>query len=284
MPGIKLVIPYSFTDKKLPVLRVDDALPGAGALLLYDATHAAGRWGGGARNGLSIPNVAAEQARALTGSDLTGSLEMGSTGPMTVARTGKGGLHAAPSAVAPLPAGNFVQVVPPAALAAYLIENPGHSYYFSQWTRGARQTPRQSGVPAFTAAFAKGGNSFLLDLYRNGDTQGTYPNGNLGADVFLGAQTNNMAEGEPARQDIAVAGWFGPVPAAASEVLTYPFMLGRTGPAHSQEVQPEVILYRVYLEDLTVSGRSYAQASEADDTVFRREVLTSGGRYSGDSY
>lgn len=282
MSGIKLVIPHSFTDKKLPVLRADDVLPAAGALLLYDATHAVGSWGAGARAGLDVPNVAAEQAKALTGSALTGILDWATAGDMTVARTAKGGLYANPSTTAPLPQGNYVNLTVPDALAAYLQKNPNHSYYLSQWTLAARKATPGSGAPPFTAAFAKSSGSYLLDLTRSNGL-GSYPTATYGAN-FLGGQPGTVYEqGKTYLHSLGVSGWNGDLP-APGEVKAHPFILGRVGPVQSAHEQPAVILYRVYLEDLTVSGRTYAQASDADNAAYNREVLTAGGRYHGDSY
>ena len=42
-------------------------------------------------------------------------------------------------------------------------------------------------------------------------------------------------------------------------------------------------LYRFYLEDLTVSGRTYAEVDAMDNALYTQEVLTPGGRYYGDT-
>lgn len=44
------------------------------------------------------------------------------------------------------------------------------------------------------------------------------------------------------------------------------------------------IFYRSYLEDLTVSGRTFQQVSAIDSAMYNREVLSAGGRYYGDTF
>lgn len=44
------------------------------------------------------------------------------------------------------------------------------------------------------------------------------------------------------------------------------------------------IFYRAYIEDLTVSGRTYAEVDAIDYALYTKEVLTPGGRYYGDTY
>lgn len=44
------------------------------------------------------------------------------------------------------------------------------------------------------------------------------------------------------------------------------------------------IFRRLYLEDLTVSGRTYDQVAAIDQALYTKEVLTAGGRYYGDTY
>ena len=48
--------------------------------------------------------------------------------------------------------------------------------------------------------------------------------------------------------------------------------------------KPSRAVYRMYIEDLTVSGRTYAQVDAIDYAQFTKDVLTVGGRYYGDTY
>ena len=44
------------------------------------------------------------------------------------------------------------------------------------------------------------------------------------------------------------------------------------------------ILYRTYVEDLSVSGRTYAEVDALDYALYEKHVLTADGRYYGDTY
>lgn len=47
--------------------------------------------------------------------------------------------------------------------------------------------------------------------------------------------------------------------------------------------QNSVILYRAYIEDLTVSGRTYAEVDALDYALYQA-AFAAGGRYFGDTY
>lgn len=44
------------------------------------------------------------------------------------------------------------------------------------------------------------------------------------------------------------------------------------------------LFYRAYIEDLTVSGRSYAAVDALDYAEYTKQVTTAGGRYYADTY
>lgn len=280
MSGIRLTIPMKFT-KARPVLRADTILPAAGALLLYDAAHGAGAWPSGKANGMVLPNIAADQASKLTGSPLNGVLEYAGAN-MALSRTPKGGLHVAPDSVAPLPAGNYARFNVPAALAEYIHNNLSHSYYLSQWTRATRISPG-GGVPTFTGTIHQGSAAYLGSMWRNSNLD-TYPRQDVGNEQLLGRRTEPVTLGQPNLGNIAVSKWTGTAPETPAQIYTLPFMLGMTGAIRSANSQPALIVYRCYLEDLTVSGRSYTEADAADAEAYTREVRTAGGRYYGDTY
>lgn len=60
---------------------------------------------------------------------------------------------------------------------------------------------------------------------------------------------------------------------------------GFDGPWGGQYVNksPSVIVYRIYVEDLTLSGRTYAQVKAIDDAEFAK-AFAEGGRFYGDTW
>jgi hypothetical protein len=69
---------------------------------------------------------------------------------------------------------------------------------------------------------------------------------------------------------------------------SYPLSVGNGGSINAsgtaKESAPSVVFYRTYLEDLTVSGRTYAEVDALDVALYTKHVLTTGGRYYGDTY
>jgi len=287
MAGLKMVIPTTFTDNSLAVLRDDELLPSAGALLLLDATHSAGSWPAGVPTaGTLLTNIAATQATALTGDPLKAIVETNYTSAnMIVERTSKGGLHTMPSSAAGYPANTYFRLNMPAALRNYLFANMEHDFYFSQWTRHTRNSGG-SGAPMNTGAFHKNSGTYLAALWRSGATLGSYPGGGFGTAELLGSRVGALTPGTATHQSLGVNSWVGTNPAAATEITTMPYASGSTTavtPAATFQL-PALALYRVYLEDLTVSGRTYAQVDALDNQLFTDEVQTAGGRYYGDTY
>lgn len=260
---------------------VDPMLPDEGALYLYDPTHPAGAWGGGATVGLSIPNVAAASAAKLTGSALNGTLAKGGT-TVTARRSSKGGIHLThPEGAAR--SGEFVAMDVPSALAAYIQANPTHSYYMSQWTRTTRLAS-WGGTPSFTSTIHINSGSFLATIFHTPEGANTYPQKNLGADKLLGARTTYSPPlNTPALSSVGVSGWYGTAPTTSVGMTVRPFMLGGTGAVQAVASSPNLAIYRCYLEDLTVSGRTYAQVGAVDSAQFTEACLTADGRYYGDT-
>ncbi|MCB4842518.1 hypothetical protein LHV18_18025, partial [Providencia rettgeri] len=47
---------------------------------------------------------------------------------------------------------------------------------------------------------------------------------------------------------------------------------------------PAWIFYRAYIEDLTVSGRTWDEVNAIDKAMYEKEVISVGGRYFGDTF
>lgn len=280
MAGIKLTIPGAFTDNTLPVLRADSVLPARGALLLLDATSPAGPWPSGIANNTVLPNVAGDQAQALTGTRSNGRIEYAGS-VFSLSRSSKGGIKVTPATADPVALGNYFRVTAN-DLRDYLHRNTNHGYFMSQWGRPGTVPAPAANTPHFTAAYGNGGSGLLAALTRNGTNLGTYPNTGLGPDKFLGSVGGALQDNKPYLHQLGVSGWYGVVPELAGGLVTQPFMWGRTGWGPSEHVPITHTFYRAYLEDLTVSGRTFAQAAAADLEAYTREVLTPGGRYYGD--
>ncbi|RQS00227.1 hypothetical protein DIE02_27720 [Burkholderia sp. Bp8991] len=78
----------------------------------------------------------------------------------------------------------------------------------------------------------------------------------------------------------------GTPPSGTSSMIAVPFGFGQVASQYgdaARNVDFSAILYRVFLEDLTVSGRTFAAVSALDQSLYNA-AFTSGGRYNGDTY
>lgn len=280
---------------------VDSMAPNSGGLLLLDATHPvkpAFAAGSVPLDGTTMPNLFASQARALTGGtelDVTPALSVGGMSSVPSASTGvlertaKGGLHVImPNQTAV--AANVGAVIPwPVAILNYLAANPTHQLFISLWgylTRPGNST--QGWSAADFEASGTGSTSAFLHSFGNDGT--IYP----ATSQRIASRRSPSGSWRPAQ-----------VPAIAAS----PFLMniglngytgtvgtGRRGRAFgiASSMQPFAggtglnnvsgVFYRAFLEDLTVSGRTYNAVDALDLAQYTKEVLTAGGRYYGDTY
>lgn len=330
MTGLKIVLPTSFTDTSLPVL-YDDQILSSGSLMLLDPIHTANPWPSGVPANLaSLPNIAKNSAKTLTGQSTDSAVQAIARVPATLTssvgfmeRTSKGGLHGAFSNTA----GHGVQysgvvLDMPTAILKYILDNPRHSYYYSVWDRLTRSAPsgwngfiaslggsgQQTNCSHFEVAPVAGGSGSAAwnkrpstttnppylgsrlptssaagaavlatigvdDWYNN---SGTYP-GFLPGDGVNTAVSGSLASGgiyfgSSAQQTgIGVTGSTGTCSGNAGNSPTY------------NDLHPSHIFYRFYIEDLTVSGRSYATVDALDLALFTA-AFAAGGRYYNDTF
>jgi hypothetical protein len=304
MTGMKIVLPTTFSDPSLPVLR-DDPILTAGSLLLVDPAHPAKQWPAGvpANNG-TVPNLAWKEAVAAIGSGtesaLAAVIERSSaiTGALgLVERSAKGGLHVILSATTLLASGQGVAIRPGQPVIDYMVANPNHAYFFSLWFKGTRFTNGNGAPHSFTLSSTQ--DTSNLWFVNNSAGPGSFPitgagSKNLGSrrsltDLRTGT---NPALTPPYSSPVifngAVSGYTGTPALTGAAALAKNkvfnagnidwFKEGATVAAASR------LFWRAYIEDLTVSGRSYQQVDGIDFAEYQKQVLTTGGRYHGDTY
>lgn len=301
MTGIKLVVPAAFTDTTLPKLRLDPVLPDAGALLLLEPNHPSAPLTAPITGGMVLTNLAYSQAKAMHPAGTTSSLSaIVDIGPLFlgalgfVERSGKGGLHFAIGTTNDSPSTRYARLNGNADLIAYINANPTHSYYHSSWAYITRNTSPASvgGTP-----WGNVGASFQLPYFYlrptgNAPGEPVYPidsrrtgvrtYGAIGAGSMGGNNTNKNDGPGPVFWGASVANFTTPA-LGANGIQWNRCVPGATTPT-LQPYGTSTIFYRSYVEDLTVSGRSYAQVDALDWAEFTKQVLTAGGRYYGDTY
>jgi hypothetical protein len=308
MTGIKLAIPLNFTDLTLPLLGNDPILS-PGSLALYEIGHpGTGIAGVPAHNAL-VPNIAATEARVLmpgaTDADLSATFKTAASEPtkINVERTGKGGLHVIVSKATPAAAGAaYAGLYGRDKIVQYVRDNVGHQFYVSYWGRETRSPiSGNGGLAGLSFANSPSGTNLHHVLSHDGNNYPTSPsyrtgwareaNGAAGAGVM--ADTNTAwPPSLPAdiRASVAVAGSASATDRTTASVVSGNFFkifsFGNTSELFTQPITgpSSGIAYRYYLEDLTVSGRSFATVDALDKQLYTKHVRTPGGRYYGDTF
>lgn len=291
--GKKLVLDISLTDTSAPTLISTDLIESAGSLLLIDPSHPSQQWPTGVpSDGATLPNVLWRKASALipdaTQATLSPVVSFNAGFDATKAkieRTGKGGLHGIVSQVATVNSGEAFSLVIPDAIKQYILDNFSHSFYASVWKKQTRKvgTIGAGNNPDFLS-LVRYQPQISNYLFRMGKS-GIYPGDGSSANR-LGYRGNGPASDELGDGifNSGATGWTGVVP-GMSNFYTYVSPFGRPlNGVSSVGGHPSFVFYRFYLEDLTVSGRTYAEVDAIDLALYQAQVLSAGGRYNGDTF
>lgn len=260
-------LPLTFTGdgvSDLPIYTVDPIL-NAGSMFLVEPART---WPSGIpANGAFLPNLADEKlaARGLATGGLEWVFDAGANDGVhsILERSAKGGIHNIISQADPPASGVGAALLFPAWFADYIVANPTHSFGWSIWKKVTRQGPTQY---AHAISQMSGVSSSV------GISNAPYL-GITGADAIAnGRYVRNATPASPVAADMAQVNRRG--------ALSF----GRRSNFNGSLVNhPSYVIYRMTLEDLTVSGRTYQAFIDADE-VLRQAAFASGGRYAGDSY
>jgi hypothetical protein len=196
-----------------------------------------------------------------------------------IERTTKGGLHVIVSQVQSLASGDGAGITFDSAILSYLQANPSHSYYLSLWYNITRVDPSTSPTNDYSEMVSIGmNNSTATMIAALMGTGQFFPASNLGVQAVtnaLGLALASIGAASPAGTPSTfgrAAAWG----AATASGYNAAVLSSRNG--H----WPSWAYYRTYLEDLTVSGRTYATV-RALDVAAQATAFASGGRYNGDT-
>ena len=269
--GFKTVLTgTTFADTSLPIIR-NDGILSKGSLFLFDPSHSMGAFEGTA-SGVVVPNVAWKEAAAImpgeTSESLSGKVFHNlAAGEIMVERTPKKGVHIINSLINQTADRNWY-VQPSSKIATYMVANGAtHKFYVSLWVRRTRRGVGPAGSSFHL--FNNPGNMFIAPSeglngigrlnYRASDTNG----GVVPHDRFTNTDINGVT-GTPSTFQLGAG-----------------MMTSYTGATYRNK-QNSLILYRAYIEDLTVSGRTYAEV-DALDYALHQAAFAAGGRYHGDT-
>lgn len=299
MAGLKLKLPTSFTDTSLPLLKNDPLLT-AGSLLLVDATHPLQPWGAGVPDTNTwLPNIAVDEASPLLGSSLladigvkmnigSGWIEGSGTNQSGISeRTSKGGLHTIASRLRS-PAGglNMKRFLAGSKFGPYLAANSTHDFYVSMWKKHTRAESPFGPIYPLYGSFANIAGPGVISQMMAGGSQ---PNSGAYwiASGSMGSSTGQQVNSKVGVNNINNSSTTAIVPDAAATWAVGPMWGDARDFTVSNPTGPwpwaSMVAYRWYIEDLTVSGRTYAQVAAIDDAEHTKQVLTIGGRYYADT-
>lgn len=277
------ILPTTFAGPDvglLPIAPPIDPIGAAGSLLLLDPTHPANPWAAGVpAHDSFVPNLFRDRLSTLAGTAAGLDAKVYNAGLTAgaglVERSGKGGLHGIISPTNGTAAGVGLNLFDPDALWNYIKANPTHAYYVSLWQRTTRAATAAGNVGQMIHA----SNSKFIGAVLSA---ATFPNVRQGARSYeAGVGPKHYNVGAVPDDGIATDG--ATVPAQRSAFMVGNMAspnatTGRRGLAGSH------IFYRAYIEDLTVSGRTYAAVDAIDRALYLAEVVNAGGRYYNDTH
>ncbi|GAA3699242.1 hypothetical protein GCM10022377_10310 [Zhihengliuella alba] len=248
-----------------------------GSLLLVDTTHPTNPYSGTLTHGSLVPNIAKTQALAI--GVAADNVEIFNTATATtkakIERTASGSLHFTTSVTVDV-LEERVGLAIPAALRSYLFANKTHKFYVGLAVKTTRVGTAGATVGYLGGVFSGTnwgvGAQVALGLLADGTFAG-YPTSSdatrLGFDSTTGTNANRFAA-------LTSNGLNNNLAADASS-----YVVG-AGPYNGSAVNnsPSFILRSLYIEDLTVSGRTHAQVSALDQQAFQAGAS---GRWSGDT-
>ena len=296
--GRVLIIPgLTFDNPDAPKLIEVDAIESAGSLLLLDPTHPSGCWPGGVGpSGSTLRNVLWKKAQAIYGAGTEANLAAtlnyagmaGATGLLE--RSTKGGLHALVSQAPSLVTANnipYTRININAEMRKWLFQNPTNDLYISVWGRVTRAYKFGPVDETYTGL----GGTALVELATGGGNQRLVLGQKTTVQNELGKLSNSEIAAGPAFMNGASGAWL-TNPALETSIFSSLLGVGNTGvnntyasgASTAKTRWPSWVVYRVYVEDLTVSGRTYQQVHDIDYALYEKHVLSEGGRYFGDTW
>lgn len=285
--GVVIRTNTAFSDTGLPKYKNDNILTdGSGSMMLVDVRT----WAAGVpASGTPILNLAASKAAALgiTGDTSMNFLKVGDivgAGNGLIERTGKGGLHVIVRQSLNVPPSNGFCLNLPLNVMTYITSNPGHNYYWSMWNYLTRAALNTSPDGAKTLLNVEQ-NAANLAVRLSHTSDQIYPDSghHTGVNVNPGAnivgQTYRSIGGP-----VMTNGSVNP-----ASFLNPGIRWGTVAPQNNfnsgnflSGLQSHIV-YRFYLEDLTVSGRSWGTVDAIDKPMYDA-AMGAGGRFNDDTF
>lgn len=243
-----------------------------------------------------VPNVAKKTAMAMLGAGTTeaqvsGVFKAGTTGGIPngkymFEKTSSGALHGIVSQDGTKftlnTDGGGIDFAS-SAIFTYMKNNPTHNFFIGikgRITRAGGNIAEGGTIYPFLLVIA--GSAFTANRIAYFTSTQTIPNGvNVPSPVASFAANNQL------RLDFARYGYTrNSIAGSASLITSFAVLFGRFSPNSNSSMYsgfPSWILHNLYIEDLTVSGRTETEVAEAY-TKWHDESIAEGGIYHGETY
>lgn len=287
MSGVRFEVDFEVTDPNIPVL-YPDPLMSKGSLMLMDLSNTYVAQPASIVAGALIQNVAWETAKYAMGhagsqNDYAAIVDItvgysGSVGKAEI--TPKKGIHALISQVNhTTPSTQRFNIYLPAPIREYLVANQNHEFYVSQWKTNTREAAAgidfADVVLAFstTAVYLTFANPISASL-ANGQTSKR----RNGLARTLGNSFKNIAFNR-SNSSTAVSN----ITSSGNCIMASGGGLQAYQASNYANKVGSYVTYRVYIEDLTVSGRTYEQVDALDYAMYQ-QAFAEGGKFHGDTF
>lgn len=280
----------SLTDPQAPKIITRDKIESLGSLMLFDGNHQFGQFTGLPALNSTIPNALSNITSALLGvtedqtSMIVHALSADATGVFKKERTSKGGIHGIVTQAGGQSSVQAYFIRAGDAVRNYMRDNTSHTFYVSMWqrvTRKALDGPSPQAPFFFTNGVSSTAN-FRFHM------EGSLPAPRAGVSTSRGLKAvpaeNDTAivSGTNRFTSLAVQGDIGTGPVSNDPCAFGVGTIAAWNGANYNKAASRII-YRAYIEDLTVSGRSYAEV-EAIDYALYQEAFAAGGKFYNDTY
>lgn len=279
--GLEWRIPgVTFNNPNLPYDYPDEIMS-TGSLLLIDFNHPDYTLAAVPAHNATIQNIAWDIAKSIIGSGdeatlraVVGNTLAANEGLLEV--TPKKGLHIMVSKTNHV-LNHAYEIYFPALVRQYLFDKrTTNKIYASLWSKNTRAATANTGV-FFAASSNQPTNNFVFNFTWNGVSPASNESNRLGARpgdlTTLGNQLRNVASSNMKGADSEYTRW------------QTRFAVGNASGFGStqQNAAPSMILYRLYVEDLTVSGRTYEQVDAIDKAMYDA-AFGVGGKFYQDTH
>lgn len=278
------MLPGTVTDDSLPRYYPVDSILSKGSLLLHDFGKTDNTFGSFPAHLAPVKNLAWDIAKTMipTGDQTTlGSVVHNSlTAGKSIAEvTPKKGLHVIITQTADVGTdSNDFRVDMSTLLKNYLLDNGSNSFYASYWSKRTRVATTTVSADFYLERNTSNSKfSFESAAEIPNPTQTSLYLGHRRFPTTMNTVSNYF-------RSLGFKGYLGTIDTDRN-LIYFRYKIGSSSPYSSQETNtaPSEIIYRLYIEDLTVSGRTYAQVDALDKALYDA-AFASGGRFYNDTH